>query len=72
MSDRSVLPKVLRGVALVLVVLFFLFPIFWVFLMSFQTNEQVLRIPPSLFFKPTLENYAALISGRLETGAGVL
>jgi multiple sugar transport system permease protein len=66
------LPKIFRGVALVLVVLFFLFPIFWVFLMSFQTNEDILRIPPSLFFKPTLENYAALISGRLETGAGVL
>ena len=40
-----------------LVGLFFLFPIFWVFLMSFQTNEQILRIPPSLFFEPTLENY---------------
>ena len=52
--------------------LFFLFPIFWVLLMSFQTNEQILRIPPSLFFSPTLENYAALISGKLETYAGTL
>ena len=33
--------------------------------MSFQTNEQILRIPPSLFFEPTLSNYAALISGKL-------
>ena len=55
-----------------LVGLFFLFPIFWVLLMSFQTNEQILRIPPSLFFSPTLENYAALISGKLETYAGTL
>jgi multiple sugar transport system permease protein len=52
--------------------LFFLFPIFWVFLMSFQTNETILRIPPSLFFTPTLDNYVALISGKLESQAGTL
>ena len=52
--------------------LFFLFPIVWVFLMSFQTNEQILRIPPSMFFEPTLSNYAALISGKLQTAAGTL
>ena len=45
---------VLRGVALTPDRLFFLFPIFWIFLMSFQTNEDILRIPPSLFFTPTL------------------
>ena len=32
--------------------------------MSFQSNEQILRIPPSLTFVPTLDNYKALISGR--------
>src|SRR3546814_18211819 len=52
--------------------LFFLFPIFWVLLMSFQTNEQILRIPPSLAFEPTVGNYAAIISGKLETAAGTL
>ena len=40
--------------------------------MSFQTNEQILRIPPSIFFDPTLINYQALITGRLETQAGNL
>ncbi|MCB1884088.1 MAG: carbohydrate ABC transporter permease [Geminicoccaceae bacterium] len=62
----------IRVVLLTLIGLFFLFPIVWVFLMSFQTNETILRIPPSLVFEPTLQNYTALISGRLETGAGVL
>ena len=52
--------------------LFFLFPIFWIFLMSFQTNEQILRIPPSLFFTPTLINYTSLITGKLQTAAGTL
>lgn len=71
--ERSNLPaRIVHGVLLALVAFFFLFPILWVFLMSFQTNEQVLRIPPSLFFEPTLANYTALISGRLQTASGAL
>jgi multiple sugar transport system permease protein len=72
MQRTTTIARIVRGILLVLVGLFFLFPIFWVLLMSFQTNEQILRIPPSLFFSPTLENYAALISGKLETYAGTL
>jgi multiple sugar transport system permease protein len=72
MTRESPLARIFRGFALLLVVLFFLFPIFWVLLMSFQTNEQILRIPPSLAFTPTLTNYAALISGKLQTAAGTL
>ncbi len=72
MNHTSTAERILRGFLLTLVLLFFLFPIFWIFLMSFQTNEDILRIPPSLFFTPTLENYIALISGRLSTVAGDL
>ena len=62
----------MRGVLIALAIVFFIFPIVWILMMSFQTNEQVLRIPPSLAFEPTLENYRALITGRLETHAGTL
>ena len=55
--------SVLRAVALTLIGLFFLFPLFWVLLMSFMTNADILRMPPSPFFKPTLHNYLALVSG---------
>jgi multiple sugar transport system permease protein len=72
MEHTSPVERALRAVALVLIVVFFLFPIFWIFSMSFQTNEQILRIPPSLFFMPTLSNYAALISGKLTTVSGTL
>ena len=72
MERTSLIEKVLRGILLTLIVVFFLFPIFWILLMSFQTNEQILRIPPSLAFVPTLENYRALISGHLLTSAGSL
>ena len=72
MNSQSSLGPILRAVALVLIVLFFLFPLLWVLLMSFMTNEQVLRIPPSPFFVPTLDNYTALISGKLQTPSGVI
>lgn len=72
MEQMSMLEKVLRAIALTLVVLFFMFPIFWILLMSFQTNETILRIPPSIVFEPTLSNYTALITGKLETQAGTL
>ena len=49
-----------------------MFPILWIFLMSFQTNETILSIPPTLTFEPTLSNYQALITGRLDTQAGTL
>ncbi|WP_455270527.1 carbohydrate ABC transporter permease [Rhizobium herbae] len=72
METTSTLEKTLRLIALTLVVIFFMFPIFWIFLMSFQTNETILAIPPSIIFTPTLSNYAALITGKLTTAAGTL
>jgi len=72
MERVSTLERTIRTVLIVLVLVFFLFPIFWILLMSFQTNEQILRIPPRLAFEPPLVNYQALLSGRLETTAGNL
>ncbi|WP_287997700.1 carbohydrate ABC transporter permease [Acidiphilium sp.] len=66
------LSRIFRALAVALVLVFFLFPIFWILLMSFQTNEEILRLPPSLAFRPTLANYTALISGHLQTAAGLL
>jgi len=71
MSD-SILGRLVRALLLAIVAAFFLFPIVWVFMMSFQTNADILRIPPSPLFTPTIENYVALISGKLETQAGTL
>jgi multiple sugar transport system permease protein len=70
MDHSSSLEKILRSVAITLVLVFFLFPIAWIFLMSLQTNETILRIPPSLAFTPIIDNYTALITGQLRTAAG--
>ncbi|WP_138464608.1 carbohydrate ABC transporter permease [Poseidonocella sp. HB161398] len=67
MTHQSPLERLLRGLALVLVVCFFIFPILWIVLMSFQTNETILRSPPSVVFRPTVSNYAAIISGHLDS-----
>src|SRR5215472_17486617 len=72
MEHSSLAGRIFRGFALALVLVFFMFPIVWIFLMSFQTNEQILRIPPRILFEPTLANYQALISGQLRTAAGNL
>jgi multiple sugar transport system permease protein len=70
--DKALFRKLLRAAALTVIVLFFLFPMLWVLLMSFQTNADILRTPPSLFFTPTLKNYVALISGQIQTSVGTL
>jgi len=67
MHHYSPLERVLRGIALTVIVIFFMFPIFWIVLMSLQTNETILRSPPSMVFEPTLSNYAAIIAGRLDS-----
>jgi multiple sugar transport system permease protein len=72
MEHTSPLERMVRAILVAAVLVFFLFPILWIFLMSFQTNEQVLRIPPSLFFTPTTVNYSSLITGKLQTAAGSL
>jgi len=72
MERVSALERVIRTVLILLVLVFFLFPIFWILLMSFQSNDQILRIPPSIVFEPTIANYATLLTGKLQTTAGNL
>ncbi|MEH6725288.1 MAG: carbohydrate ABC transporter permease, partial [Hyphomicrobiales bacterium] len=72
MEQVSTLERILRGIAISLVIIFFMFPILWIVLMSFQTNETILQVPPQLFFEPTIVNYEGLITGQLETAAGSL
>ena len=59
--------RIARPVLLTAAGLFFLFPFVWVLLMSFMTNQDILRDTPTLAFSPTLDNYASLIAGQLKT-----
>jgi multiple sugar transport system permease protein len=40
-----------------------LFPIYWTFLTSFKTIQQMNTMPPLFIFTPTLANYIKLLSG---------
>ncbi len=64
--------RIVRNLFLLAIVLFFLFPFVWVLMMSFQTNQTILRATPALLFEPTLSNYRALISGHLGSGVGTI
>ena len=72
MEHTSTLERILRGIALTLVVVFFMFPILWIILMSFQTNETILRSPPTMIFEPTLTNYRNIFAGQLEGNTATL
>lgn len=40
-----------------------IFPFLWILLTSLKGPSEMLAIPPSIFFAPTLDNYAAILLG---------
>jgi sorbitol/mannitol transport system permease protein len=40
-----------------LIALAFFFPIFWMFLSAFKTEDQAFQTPPIIFFQPILDNF---------------
>jgi multiple sugar transport system permease protein len=56
------------GINLLLIVIFifFLFPIVWMVGMSFKTIEDILSWPPKFIFTPTLANFKAIIFSQIE------
>jgi sorbitol/mannitol transport system permease protein len=38
----------------------FFFPVFWMLLTGFKTEVEAIATPPSLIFRPTIENYVAV------------
>jgi multiple sugar transport system permease protein len=55
--EQSLLAMVVHYVLVVVVLLVFLLPFAWMVLNSFKTALDIIA-PPTLFFTPTLENYA--------------
>ncbi len=49
--------KLARNVAIALAIAIALFPFFWVVLASFKNHHDLMKVPPVLLFRPTLENY---------------
>ncbi len=45
---------------LIVILIAFLFPIYWMILSSLKTQVENLSYPPSFFFKPTFKNYQVI------------
>ena len=63
MKNNSTLGKIFLYVFLAAIVLLFVVPILWTLLLSLKTADDILAMPPKLFFAPTLANYASVILG---------
>ncbi len=55
-ADRAA-DRTLFGATLLVLLVFFLFPLVWMILSSLKTNVEVTAYPPLWLFRPTLQNY---------------
>lgn len=60
LTQQRKIKTIITGCFAWFVALLLFFPIFWMFLTSFKTELQAIAVPPTLFFTPTLENYAVV------------
>ncbi|ADI15991.1 carbohydrate ABC transporter permease [Truepera radiovictrix] len=56
-AGRSKLGSALLSALTLLLAFAMFFPILWMFLTSFKTEQLAIQFPPPLFFEPTLENW---------------
>jgi multiple sugar transport system permease protein len=53
---------VLFNIILAIVLIFFMFPIIWMIIISFKTQNQIVSWPPDIFSKFTIENYRLIFN----------
>jgi multiple sugar transport system permease protein len=56
--------RLLLGAAVLALVLWTVFPFFWILLTSLKRPLDVIAAPPKLLFEPTTENYRAIFMGQ--------
>jgi len=56
------------NLAVLLIFIFFLFPIVWMVGMAFKTQNDILSWPPKFIFTPILDNFRAIIFSEMEVG----
>lgn len=55
--------RVLVAAGAAVLLLWTVFPFFWIFLTSLKSAGDMLSVPPAFVFTPTLDNYMALVMG---------
>lgn len=62
-SHQHLVRNVAIALAAALLLLWTVFPFFWILLTSLKGPGDMLSVPPKFVFSPTLDNYAALVMG---------
>ncbi len=66
---KSIAKRIVFIIILAVILIYTLFPLYWLFLASIKTRIDLFTIPPKFFFKPTFNHYKRLfIYTTLETG----
>ncbi|HSV31112.1 MAG TPA: carbohydrate ABC transporter permease [Atribacteraceae bacterium] len=63
MSKRKKSSDIYLYIIIIVMLIIFLFPVYWIVTMSLKTRLEAISIPPVWFFRPTLDNYATVLSG---------
>jgi len=57
MFQKTPTYRIIRPVGLILLLMFAAFPVFFLFISSMKTPNEIFRFPPSFIFTPTFENF---------------
>lgn len=68
---RKVVSGALYWLLAVAVTLFFAFPVYWMFVSAFKTDEVSSTYPPVFVFTPTMQNFAKLFT-ELDAGSAMI
>jgi multiple sugar transport system permease protein len=71
MSPRRVARAFILNVAAVVLIIFVAGPFVWVILASLQGENDLLKRPPSVFQRPTFDNYNYVFTGKIPTSYAV-
>lgn len=54
----------IRAVVATVMCILFLIPVIWMMMTAFKPREDVISVPPKMFFRPTLEGFVSLFTQR--------
>ncbi len=69
MHSKKLLKRILAWALLILLIVIFIFPFYWMVATALKTRIQIVNIPPLFIFTPTLDNFKGVFftSSGLET-----
>jgi len=69
MHQKSLLNRIVSWAGLIILIVIFIFPFYWMVATALKTRMQIVAIPPLFFFEPTFENFRGVFftSSGLET-----